>query len=248
MLEEMCVASGEWGAFCIMCELGAESPLFESFRRVDFNVWAKQRFWRISSESYSKKSPAFAWRLWNNGDIKAMRMLHQNLVPKIFHNLEPLSRREMLGLVYLDNQNSLKAYVDLVYGPKGIWALPIIHPDCADDPQIICDMLAALPKPGKRQISICVRSYQPWLETMLEQLSAESSLEQELMVKYLALRQKVTARLDLAELKNGRVETGLPVAHIEQNQSPPLLSVGKARMVIKPYIVDFNEHGHSFLG
>ena len=223
LLEELCKASAHWGAFCVMCELEANSPLFEAFRRVDFNVWAKQYIWQILPQICTKKPVASAWRLWNSSDIKAMRALHQSLVPKLFHNLEPMTRRNMLGLVHMDCKNSLTAYVDLVYGPKGIWALPIIHPDCADDPQIICDMLAALPTPGRRKVSICVRSYQPWLEHLLEQLDAERSPEQVLMVKYLALRQKVNASLELAELKNGRAETGLPVAHIEKNLTLPHL-------------------------
>ncbi len=219
LLEEMTRASATWGAFSLMCELDTLSPFLEAFRRIDFNVWAKQRFWQLDPARITSEKSEHCWRVWNSCDINAMRALHQSLVPKIFHNLEPLTRRAMLGLVYTDAHGDLKGYVDLVYGPKGIWALPIIHPGTADDPQVISDMLACLPSPGKRPVSICVRSYQPWLDDLMQQLDATCSPEQVLMVKYMALRQKVSNALELPDLKNSRADTSLPVAHIEQKST-----------------------------
>ena len=52
-------------------------------------------------------------------------------------------------------------------------------------------------------------------------MSAESSPEQVLMVKHLAIRQKVSNAFELRALDNGRANSGLPVAHIEQKETLP---------------------------
>ncbi len=215
ILEDLCRISAEWGAYYVMADLDIESPFLKAFRCVDFNIWAKQHLWQIPLEEKTIDHYARQWRVWQKEDINAMRSLYQCLVPKIFHNLEPLKQHNTLGLLYQNNESEIKGYVDLVYGPKGIWALPMIHPDCADDPEIIINMLKALPKRGKRPVSICIRSYQPWLDDLMQRLDAFKSSEQVLLVKYMAVPQRVSATLDLAELKNGRADKSLPVAHIK---------------------------------
>lgn len=221
LLEEMIRAAGDWSTLNILCELAFDSPFMEAFRRADFNVWVKQRIWRFDPTSFHTFGENNPWRAWHSDDIKCIRALYKNLVPRLFHNLEPLTRRSMLGLVYYQDNGTLGGYADLVYGPKGIWALPVIHPEVADEPDVLHTLLAALPSPGRRPVYICVRSYQPWLEQAMQGMNAESSPEQVLMVKHLAIHQKVSNAFELRALDNGRANSGLPVAHIEQKETLP---------------------------
>ncbi|MCJ7695576.1 MAG: hypothetical protein MUO40_09130 [Anaerolineaceae bacterium] len=208
--------TGHWGAFNLTCELESDSPFFEAFRRADFKVWAKEHFWQISSPQPNLNENKYAWRIWNSKDIRAMQSLYQTLVPSLFHSVEPLSRKTMLGMILFAPDGDLLAYADLVYGPKGIWILPIVQPQAASDPALLTSLIDALPSRRKRPVRICVRSYQPWLEDTLQRMHAESSPEYLLMVKYMALRQKVQSAHRLNPLENGQTEKGLPVAHIKR--------------------------------
>jgi hypothetical protein len=62
------------------------------------------------------------------------------------------------------------------------------------------------------------RSYQPWIENALENLSGEAGPEQAVMVRYLAIRQRVHADLSFASLENGKPEPTAPLTPIQGHQ------------------------------
>jgi hypothetical protein len=219
VLERIIQICGEWGAMHLLCELELNSPYFETFRHADFKVWAKQHLWNINNQDVVEEKLKYKWHSWNKNDFKGMRILQQSIVPRIFQNLEPLMHREISGLVHTNKDGIVRGYADLVYGPKGVLVFPIIHPESAQDPKILSDMIAALPPFGKKPLAVCVRSYQPWLDELLHQMNAECGPEGALMVKYMAILQKVTNTLDIRVLENGRADTGLPVAHIKNAQT-----------------------------
>lgn len=216
MLEEVVRETGHWGIFNLTCELESNSPFFEAFRRADFKVWAKEHFWQFPTTQDKPVESYFKWRIWNSEDIRAMQLLYQTLVPSLFHSVEPLSRKTMLGMILFSPNGDLLAYADLVYGRRGIWVLPIVQPQAANEPALLTSLIDALPSKRGRPVTICVRSYQPWLEDTLMRMEAECSPEYILMVKYLALRQKVQNVHRLNPLENGQTDTGIPVAHFEQ--------------------------------
>lgn len=219
LLEEAIRKSGDWGAINLLAELNIDSPFFEAFKRVDFSLWATQRFWQIDHFNQKTGSSTFKWQVWNSSHMHAIKSLHQSLLPKIFHNVEPITRCIKLGLVCTDNQGNVKGFADLAYGPKEIWILPVIQKEVCEDSGILSGLLCALPSPGKRNIFLCLRSYLPWLEKLLLELKANSGPEQACMVRYMAIRQKVLGSLEVPEFKNGRADTGIPVAHIKSKSN-----------------------------
>ena len=60
-----------------------------------------------------------------------IRSLYNNLVPGLVQQVEPLPPDQLRGMVYYQ-QGELLAYVELRYGPRGIWAQPFVHPDAED--------------------------------------------------------------------------------------------------------------------
>jgi len=219
LLEEMIKTAGTWGALNVTCELESDALFYEAFRHADFNVWAKQKLWRFKRVPREYKAGKFQWRVWHSDDARAMRGLYNAVIPKLFHNFEPLSRRAMLGMVYYNAEGDLRGYADMVYGPKGIWILPIIHPTTVGNPEVLLGLLSSLPFPGKRPVYVCVRSYQPWLEDILSWMDVEVSPEQVLMVKHLAIKQKVGNKLGVRSLESGHADAGMPVVHFEQKDA-----------------------------
>lgn len=219
LLEHLVKQAGCWGAKQVVADLESNSPLFPLFRQAGFSVLAKQQVFNCPPPEKANGNNGKRWRIWKSADIPAMRCLYHTLVPPLVQPVEPLTRREMLGLVFYDQKGCLQAYADLVYGPVGVWILPVIHPQVKDDiAGLLIEMLQALPDRNGRTIYVTTRSYQPWVEQALLDLSANPGPEQSLMVHYMALRQRVINEFSFAAIENGSHEPTLPLAHFN-NQS-----------------------------
>ena len=217
LLEGLLQEAGHWGAKQVTAELETHSPLFPQFRRAGFSVLAKQRVFRTKIPQAATESQ-IGWRIWNSADIHVMRRLYLTLVPPLIQPVEPLTRREMLGLICYDQHDTLQAYADLVYGPVGIWVLPLIHPQTEISiDTLLAGMLRSLPDVNGRPVFVTARSYQPWVETGLESLGGQPGPEQAVMIHYLALRQRVGAELPFPHVENGKPEPTVPYSPIQNH-------------------------------
>jgi len=219
LLEGLIHQAGQWGAKHITADLSVDSELFSAFRQSGFSVIAKQQVFRFERPWIGLKNEINNWRIWTSGDVKAMRGLYATLVPPVIQTVEPLTKRKMLGMVYYDQEGKLKAYADLVYGPAGVLVLPFLHPQTKESPSdLIVQLLEDLPDLNNRTIYMIACSYQPWLENALVSSQARPGPEQALMVRYLALRQKVKAEFPFGAVENGNPEPTVPLAPIKNNQ------------------------------
>jgi len=218
LLEGLVKEAGNWGAKQITADLNTDSELFPQFRRAGFSVLAKQRVFRCPRPGERKRIQG-GWRIWSSEDIPIMRRLYLTLVPPLIQPVEPLTRREMLGLVFYDNQGSLQAYADLVYGPVGIWVLPLIYPQTKISiDAMLAQMLLQLPDINSRQVYVTARSYQPWVESGLEAMGGEPGPEQGLMIHYMALRHRLEADFPFALVENGNAEPTVPYSTINNHR------------------------------
>lgn len=229
LMEALIIEAGLWGAKQVVGEVAPDTDWFVRLREAGFSVWTKQRIYRMKPVGQDGSVPDRAqWRFWTGRDIPAMSGLHATLVPPLIQPIEPLTRREKLGLVSLDASGGLQAYADLVYGPAGIWVLPFIHPrtvDFLDD--LLRAMLLRLPDLAGRSVFLALRSYQPWIERSVRALAEEEGPEQALMVRHLAVRQRVMAGLELKPLENGTPEPTIPIAPLRADQDEGRLTSRK---------------------
>jgi len=219
LLEGLVREAGAWGVKQIFADLAVDSDLYPQFRRAGFSALAKQRVFKSIDRADVPTSLRGTWRTWTSDDIPAMRRLYQTLIPPLIQSVEPLTRREKLGLVYRDESGSLQAYADLVYGPKGAWVLPIVNPQIEEDlSELLVQMIVDLPERYRRPVYITVRSYQPWVENALESLDLEMGPEQLFLVRYLSPRVKATAEFVYAPIENGKPEPTIPMTPIQNHQ------------------------------
>ena len=122
------------------------------------------------------------WRRAISVDLPAIQSLHHQIVPPLLQPVEPTPRRAA-GLVCSD---MTRCYVSLTYGVHGIVVTPLIHPESTDVADRLANLLSHLPDRRKRPIYLCVRSYQAWLESALEDLGGKPSERQAVMMKHLA--------------------------------------------------------------
>ena len=218
LLEALTKEAGTWGAKQVLAEMSPETDYFSEFRRAGFVVFSKQRLYKFTSVQDVRDTLARHWQTWTSDDIPAVRSLHQMLVPPLIQAVEPLTRLETLGLVYYDDRGDLQAFADLVYGPVGVWVIPFIHPQSSlDTTALLHKLVLDLPDLNGRPVYLASRSYQPWIDSALETSSAECGPEQALLVRYIAIRQRVTTSLAFNQLENGNAEPTFPVTPIEKN-------------------------------
>lgn len=216
LLEGLIKEAGHWGAKQVIANVEIASALFPHFRQTGFSVMAKQRVFKCVQPVESDAILPQGWRPWSQEDFSAMRGLYQTLVPPLIQAVEPISRREAQGLVYYDPKGTMLAYADLVYGPVGIWALPVIHPQISENMgDLLAQLILDIPKVNNRPIFIASRSYQPWVESALEAIAIEASPEQAVMVRYLALRQRVKVNYAYSPVENGQPEPTISLSSIE---------------------------------
>jgi hypothetical protein len=182
LLEHLVVQSGEWKAFHVMAEVEESSHIFPALRATGFSVYAWQKMWDVSQIEKTEATSSFSWRRVQSVDLPAVQSLHYQIVPPLMHPVEPAPKR-VIGFVHSEN---MKSYASVTSGMYGIVVTPLIHPDEHNVSEKIASLVANLPDRRGRKIYLCVRSYQTWLEPVLEDLGAQASPRQAVMVKHLA--------------------------------------------------------------
>jgi len=218
LLEGLARHAGEWGAFHVLGELEEVCPAFESMRLAGFSVYAWQHVWRLPAGiSNGGTNP---WQPVREVDEWAVRSLFQNLVPPLAQSAEPLTIRRPGSLVYRQG-GEIMAYVEGVFGPRGIYLTPLIHPDIEDEVSLLKSLPAALGPLLGRPVYLAVRSYQAWLENTLAGLEAQSSPRQALMVKHMTLAQRALLSARLVQIEGRQAEPAKSVAqNISHSDAP----------------------------
>jgi hypothetical protein len=218
VLDALMVQSGEQGAYRLLADVDERTLAFESLRRSSFAIYTRQRIWQFNYQAKEKAAPVpknDRWRGAFQKDMLAVRNLYNNLVPGLVQQVEPFTANQRLnGLVYLQEGN-LAAFAELNYGPRGIWVQPFIHPDTADVTGRLQSLLDSLPNRRARPVYVCVRSYQSWLEPALEEMDAVVGSQQAVMVKHLAVAQKVLQPVTLPALETGHPEVTTSISRSE---------------------------------
>jgi hypothetical protein len=189
LVERMAVQAGEWGAFNLLAELPEEHSALEGMRRSGFVVYARQRVWRLPPPNGSPNREDL-WTPVNSRDENGIRNLYHCLVPPLVQGAETLPVHRLQGFVHRQRGEVL-AFVEGIYGPRGIYLLPLFHPTVENVDVLISDLLLHLSPLMGRPVYIAVRSYQTWIESALESLQTEAGERQTLLVKHLARIQHV---------------------------------------------------------
>ena len=180
LIEHLAAEAGHWGAFHVLAEIDETSQAFVPLRKAGFSVYAWQRIWDVSHIT-----PAEGARVWSpvpSVNLPAVQTLHHQIVPPLLQAVEPAPKHP----ADLFSIEGARCYVQLTYGMHGIVLTPLIHPDAVDVAQKLSSLLNELPNRRGRPVYLCVRSYQAWLEPVLEDLGGQAAPRQAVMVKHLA--------------------------------------------------------------
>lgn len=214
LLEHLAKQAGQRGSFHLLAEIDELSPAYEVLRKAGFGIYARQRIWKILEDNPEHPvSPG--WQPVKDRDTIGVQTLFHNVVPGLVGQVEPLPTKHLQGLVCFKD-GELIGYVGLKYGYYGIWTQPFIHPDVENIDDHLKGLMLSIPDRRSRPIYLCVRTYQSWLEPALGNMNSQSSPVQAVMVKRLAVHQKL-ARQALPHIE-GQKEISAPVAQSQQNK------------------------------
>ena len=179
LIEHLSGEAGKWGTFHVIAELDETSQAFIALRKAGFSVYAWQRMWNVSHimDAGSRAD----WKRVKSVDLPSIQNLYYQIVPPLMHPVEPAPKRA-IGFVCA---NGLKCYASMTSGTQGILLTPLMHPEVTDVGERLAALVNGLPDRRGRQVYLCVRSYQAWLEPALEDLGAQAAARQAVMVKRL---------------------------------------------------------------
>jgi hypothetical protein len=231
LLDYLAVQAGLSGALHFSAEVDEGSCVFEALRRAGFSVYGWQRVWKFPAQdgpaptsSSDGAGPSSLWRDFHpRTDLATVYALVQSLVPALVQPMETPPGRHSRGLVYQSGADTL-AYGDLVYGPLGIWIQPFVHPSTEEVMTLMAEMVASIPHRRNKPVYVCVRSYQSWFESALQDLGAIPGPRQALLVKHLAIAERQTQSLRIPALQNHRADQASPVVNLDPAKAGPLSS------------------------
>lgn len=181
LIEHLAAQAGEWKAVQVIAEVEETSDVFPALRKAGFSVYAWQRVWDVSLLEKTESDSRSEWRRAQTVDFPAVQSLHYQIVPQLLHPVEPAPRRAN-GFVH----QGMRCFAGITSGMYGIVLTPLIHPDEGEVGGKMLSLVKNLPERRGRAVYLNVRSYQAWLEPVLEDLGARASVRQAVMVKHLA--------------------------------------------------------------
>ena len=189
------------GAHSIIAVLEESAPVFKAMRQAGFSQYTHQHIWRITHDK-RKESSGKQWRPAEARDLLAIKLLCATVIPGIIQQAEPTPEDRYNGMLHYEN-GSLRAYVDVRRGVRGIWAQPFIHSEAQSFNQSFRDIVHALSPSPMRPFYVCIRAYQQQIERQLYEMGAEKGPRLAVMVKRTDVRFKVGQRQAIIE-RNGR--------------------------------------------
>lgn len=218
ILDAMAREAGKHGAHALIAEVETSSRLFEVMRIARFATYIRQTIWRHEPVQNLRESQVTLTEE-NNQDQMGILALITCTVPNMLQQIAA-PPGDMRGLVYRVDDR-IKAYVALSEGENGIYIIPYIHQDVqCDTADILRAAIHATSRAHKVPIYVSVRSYQVWLDSVLQRLDFESWVEQAIMVKHIAAGIRHPGFTNTVTVNNGKLE----VAH---QGAPPTWTVAR---------------------
>jgi hypothetical protein len=179
LIDNLSAEAADWGAFHVLAELDEDSPAFAALRRAGFSAYARQTIWDVGS--LAEAPQAMTWARARSVDLPAIQSLHHQIVPPLLQTIEPAPRK---AAGFICNEGVL-CYASTAAALRGVVIFPLIHPDATDVPTKLRSLIQGQSNRAGRPVYVCVRTYQSWLEHVLEDLGAKAGPQQAVMVKHM---------------------------------------------------------------
>lgn len=206
VLDDLVAEVGRRGTHNLVAEVSETGPELPVLRRSGFAVYTRQDIWvcyqynnsNDHAEILTPRQPVDDW------DIQ---LLYSNNVPRLIQLVEPNLPLDRGQSWILREDGELAALIHIHEGPVASWLRLLIHPNANTQAEkIISASLAIKPPTEEHPVFCCVRRYQSWLQTGLEQAGFRHWGSQAVMVKHIA--QTLVTSAALAGALEGQAISG----------------------------------------
>jgi hypothetical protein len=216
LLDQAVVDVGRRGIHSLVAEVsetGSELPIL---RRAGFAVYTRQDVWiidkvenRLLVTDLKRRQPADDWEV---------QLLYANTVPRLVQLVEPVPPLDNGEGWVLRENDELTTFVHVHSGSVATWLRLFIHPNAvARVDEIITAALQVSSPRASHPVYCCVRRYQSWLQSHLQQAGFELWGSQAVMVKHTVHH----SRKPLPELSAALEAQGVtPTAPMVQRYQP----------------------------
>jgi len=194
-IEYLVMQAGQWNALYIMAEPDEHSPAFKALRKAGFAMYAWQKAWQLTGPG--EDTPSIQWKSPSATEMISIQGLYTQIVPALLQPVDSMPR--MGGGLICTYDDKIQMHATITSGSAGIWIQPLVHPDSACAADCLQALLKAIPNRGGKPVTICIRSYQAWLESPMKEMGAEPGSQQAVMVKHLAALQRDEAKVNIPE-------------------------------------------------
>lgn len=218
LLDQAVVEVGRRGVHSLVAEvdeLGDELPIL---RRAGFAIYTRQDVWMMTNMA-SLTHTAVSLSERKESDDWEIQLLYANTVPRLVQLVEPLPPIPAKAGWVLREDGELTAFVHLLLGDAGAWMRLYIHPNAETRANAILNAAAAVAaRHSNGPVYCCVRRYQSWLQSAMEQAGFTLWGSQAVMVKHTVHHQ----RKPLPDMKTAVDTQGVPVStpYVRQYEEP----------------------------
>jgi hypothetical protein len=186
LLDDLVSEVGRRGTHNLVAEVSETGPELPVLRRSGFAVYTRQDIW-VCDQYYHTNDQADILTPRQTVDDWDIQLLYSNNVPRLIQLVEPNLPLEYGTSWILREEHELAALIHLHEGRVASWLRLLIHPNANTQPEEIISASLALKPPSKEHpVYCCVRRYQSWLQTGLEQAGFRHWGSQAVMVKHIA--------------------------------------------------------------
>ncbi len=187
LLDEAVAGAGQRGIHHVIAEVDERSAELMVLRRSGFAVYTRQDIWSVRAADYrarglgkrqlTRRTSADEW------DIQ---LLYANTVPRLVQAVEPMPLYGDGDGWVLREDGELAAFVNIRKGAVATWLRFFIHPEAESEAEEI--VAAALEVTFAREpdlVYCCVRRYESWLPSTLENSGFGLCGSQAVMVRHI---------------------------------------------------------------
>ncbi|MFO7662266.1 MAG: hypothetical protein R6X18_06690 [Chloroflexota bacterium] len=186
LLDEAVAYVGQYGIHHIIAEVDELSPELLILRRAGFAVYTRQDIWAIKPSSFqSRNLPALELVRRHMSDDWDIQLLYANTVPRLVQLVEPMPPIDEGENWVIRDRGNIAAAVHFHKGAVATWLRFFIHPDAEAEAEAI--VIAALRVAFATEPEIvycCVRRYESWLPSALDQCGFSIFGSQAVMVRH----------------------------------------------------------------
>ena len=184
LLDGAVEAAGQRGVHALLADVDEAGPELRLLRQAGFAVYTRQDIWVLAEAQDRAAEPVL--RPGAVTDEWDVEWLYTNTVPPLIQLVEPAPPDS--GKIWvLHEDGELTAFAHVDKGRKATWLQIYIHPNAyAHTSDIVAAAVRISDPEPTRPVYCCVRRYQSWLQSALDEAGFTHCQRQAVMVKHIA--------------------------------------------------------------